>query len=55
MSSLEARYCFRSISIINAILKTQFLSHTITDLAGELESRFLGITPINVSKEDLES
>jgi hypothetical protein len=46
------------ISIINTILKTQFLSYMSTHLASvstESEGRFLDITPINVSKEDLES
>jgi hypothetical protein len=46
------------ISIINAILKTQFLSYMsthLTSVSTESEGRFLDITPINVSKEDLES
>ena len=44
-------------SIINAILKTQFLSYTSTDLASvsEGEGRFLGVKPIDASKEDMES
>ena len=57
-SSLEARYCFRSISIINAILKTQFLSYRSTHLArvsAEGEGKFLGIKPIDASKEDMET